>query len=110
MSHFAEYRHFKDINCIIDGHEKQELKAKLLYNLLEVSAENPGKLISNYNTADHPLMDALEKSVKLGEAITKIANIPGMAKLTSSLIEKNKKIKEDMNEKAGKGRVFFWMK
>lgn len=93
----------EQINNIKDGHEKQELKAKLLYNLLEVSAENPGKLISNYNTADHPLMDALEKSVKLGEAITKIANIPGMAKLTNSLIEKNKKIKEDMNEKADKG-------
>lgn len=93
----------EQINNIKDGHEKQELKTKLLYNLLEVSAENPGKLISNYSTADHPLMDALEKSVKLGEAITKIANIPGMAKFTNSLMEKNKKIKEDMDEKADKG-------
>jgi hypothetical protein len=91
------------INNIKDNHEKDELRAKLLYNLLEVSAENPGKLIYDYNNADHPLMDALDKSVKLSEAITKIANIPGMSKLTNVLIEKEKKIKADMNDKADEG-------
>lgn len=93
----------EQINNIKDGHEKQELKAKLLYNLLEVSAENPGKLIYDYNNADHPLMDALDKSVKLSEAVTKIAKIPGMSKLTNILAEKEKKIKEEINEKADEG-------
>lgn len=91
------------INNLTDGLEKDELRAKLLYNLLEVSAENPGKLIYDYNNADHPLMDALDKSVKLSEAITKIANIPGMSKLTNVLIEKEKKLKADMDEKAEEG-------
>lgn len=91
------------INNLKDGLEKDELKAKLLYNLLEVSAENPGKLIYDYNNADHPLMDALEKSVKLSEAVTKIAKIPGMSKLTNILAEKEKKIKEEINDKADEG-------
>lgn len=91
------------INNINDSQEKDELKAKLLYNLLEVSAENPGKLIYDYNNADHPLMDALDKSVKLTDAITKIANIPGMSKLTNILAEKDKKIKAEIDEKATDG-------
>jgi uncharacterized protein YoxC len=93
----------EQINNIKDSHGKDELRAKLLYNLLEVSAENPGKLISNYNNADHPLMDALDKSVKLSEAVTKLANFPGMSKLTNILTEKEKKIKEEVNEKADNG-------
>jgi hypothetical protein len=93
----------EQINNIKDGHEKYELKAKLLYNLLEVSAENPGKLIYDYNNADHPLMDALDKSVKLGEAITRIAKIPGMSKFTNALIEKEKRIQSDMSDKVNEG-------
>jgi hypothetical protein len=91
------------VNNIKDSQEKDELKAKLLYNLLEVSAENPGKLIYDYNNADHPLMDALDKSVKLSDAITKIASIPGMSKLSNILVEKDKKIKEEIGEKAAEG-------
>lgn len=93
----------EQINNIKESHSRDELRAKLLYNLLEVSAENPGKLISDYNNADHPLMDALDKSVKLSEAITKIAKIPGMTKFTTALIEKNKKLNAEMNEKANDG-------
>jgi hypothetical protein len=70
---------------------------------LEVSAENPGKLIYDYNNADHPLMDALDKSVKRGEAITRIAKIPGMSKFTNALIEKEKRIQSDMSDKVNEG-------
>lgn len=91
------------INNIKDDHDKEELRAKLLYNLLEVSAENPGKLIYDYNNADHPLMDALDKSVKLSDAITKIAKIPGMTKLTTALIEKEKRLSAEMDQKASDG-------
>ena len=91
------------INNIKDSENKDELKAKLLYNLLEVSAENPGKLIYDYNNADHPLMDALDKSVKLSDTITKIANIPGMKKLSHILTEKERKIKAEIDEKVGEG-------
>lgn len=80
-----------------------ELKTKLLYNLLSVSAENPGKLISNYDTSDHPLMDALDKSAKLSDAIEAISKIPGMSKLSNFLEKKVDKIFEEQEKKIDNG-------
>lgn len=77
------------IESISDTKISEQLKNKLLFTILEVSSENPGKLISDYNKADHPLMDALEKSEKLGSAIEKLQKIPGVSSL-SSLLEKTK--------------------
>lgn len=77
---------------------QNELRIKLLYNFMQVTAENPGKLISDYNSADHPVMDALEKSVKLTDALEKIAKIPGFTPLAKKLAEKA----EDMIEKNSK--------
>lgn len=82
----------KQINDIEDEVISGELKIKLLYNILEVSSENPGKLISDYNKSDHPLMDALEKSTKLSKAVDKLENIPGLGKLSKLLASKSKKI------------------
>ena len=82
----------KQINDIEDVDISSELKIKLLYNILEVSSENPGKLISDYNKSDHPLMDALEKSTKLSRAVDKLENIPGLGKLSKILDSKSKKI------------------
>lgn len=93
----------KQVNSVHDGEEKNELKIKLLYNLLDVSAENPGKLIYDYSHADHPLMDALDKSAKLSDAIAKISNIPGMSKISKIMVEKNKKIQEKLDEKVSEG-------
>ena len=76
-----------------------ELHIKLLSNLLDVSAENPGKLISNYDTSDHPLIDALEKSSKLSEAISKLENIPGMQRISKILERKSKR---NLNEESNK--------
>lgn len=95
---------------------QNELRMKLLYNFMQVTAENPGKLISDYNSADHPVMDALEKSVKLTDALEKISKIPGFTPLAKKLAEKaedlidknNKKVEagfhanEALNEKSGK--------
>lgn len=80
-----------------------DLKIKLLYNILEVNSENPGKLISDYNKADHPLMDALDKSVKLANAIDKLAKIPGMSKLTNVIQKKYEKGLEDQESKVTNG-------
>lgn len=77
---------------------QNELRIKLLYNFMQVTAENPGKLISDYNSADHPVMDALEKSAKLTDALEKIAKIPGFTPLAKKLAEKA----EDMIEKNSK--------
>jgi hypothetical protein len=38
-----------------------ELRTRLLVNFLAASAENPGKLISNYEASDHPVIELMEK-------------------------------------------------
>ncbi|MCG8409951.1 MAG: hypothetical protein MI739_01565 [Bacteroidales bacterium] len=93
----------KQINDIEDSETSSELRLRLLYNILEVSSENPGKLISNYNKSDHPLMDALDKSVKLANAVDKLANVPGLSKLSKVIDRKAVKLNEEQSEKVGKG-------
>lgn len=70
------------------GAVKEELRTKLLFNILQVSAENPGKLITDYNKSDHPIMDALEKSSKLSESLETLAKIPGLSAVAKRLSEK----------------------
>jgi hypothetical protein len=90
----------KQINSVEDKEISGDLKVRLLYNILEVNSENPGKLISDYNKSDHPLMDALDKSVKLTNAVTRLAKIPGFSKLAASLERRSEEILEKENEKA----------
>lgn len=78
----------KQIENIEDEDMSEELRIKLLYNILDVSSENPGKLISDYNKADHPVMDVLEKSFKLSNAIDSLKKIPGMKKVARILDER----------------------
>jgi len=91
------------INNIADNEVKSDLRTRLLYNILEVNSENPGKLISDYNKADHPLMDALDKSVKLAEAVEKLKDIPGFKKLSDTIDKKSKKIVTEKAKKANAG-------
>lgn len=91
------------IQNIEDSDISAELKTRLLYNILEVSSENPGKLISDYNKSDHPLMDALDKSMKLTNSIDYLAKIPGMSKLVEVLDNKSKEIAEKATDKAVAG-------
>ncbi|MFA0000100.1 hypothetical protein [Vibrio tasmaniensis] len=62
-----------------------ELRTKLLYNLLQVNSENPGKLISDYNNSDHPIIDAIDKSSKLADALNKLDNVPLISPLLKHL-------------------------
>lgn len=73
------------IENISDESISHELRVKLLYNMLDVSYENPGKLISDYNKADHPIIDALDKTTKLDDAIDKLNKIPGLSKIADLL-------------------------
>lgn len=93
----------KQIESLPDSESSNDLRTKLLYNILTVSSENPGKLISDYNTSDHPLMDALDKSVKLNDAIEAISKIPGMSKLANMLEDKATKIINEQTTKANNG-------
>jgi ABC-type transporter Mla subunit MlaD len=80
-----------------------ELRVKLLFNILQVSAENPGKLISDYNSSDHPLMEALENSEKLGGSINRLENLPGFSSLVARLSSKSKKIIKEAESLVEKG-------
>lgn len=93
----------KQIENIDDEEISSELRIKLLYNILTVSSENPGKLISDYNSADHPLMDALEKSAKLSDAVDAVSKIPGLSKLTKVLEKKNIEINKIQEKKINEG-------
>jgi hypothetical protein len=88
------------IENIKDENISSDLRIKLLYNILEVNSENPGKLISDYNKSDHPVMDALDKSIKLSNAVTKLAKIPGFSKLAVALDHKSKAIIKEQEIRA----------
>jgi hypothetical protein len=85
------------------GDVKEELRTKLLFNVLQVSAENPGKLITNYSKSDHPLMDALENSVKLADSVTTLAKIPGFSALANKLAAKADDILQEKTKKVQDG-------
>ncbi|MEQ1639153.1 MAG: hypothetical protein ABL903_21045 [Methylococcales bacterium] len=80
-----EYTHKEVLSKTFEGLSKQiediknpktsaDLKIKLLSIILDVSSENPGKLIYDYNKSDNPLID----------------KIPGMPKLVEMLENKPK--------------------
>ena len=85
------------------GAVKEELRTKLLFNVLQVSAENPGKLITNYSKSDHPLMDALENSAKLADSIGALAKIPGFSALASKLSKKADEVLKENTKKVEDG-------
>lgn len=87
------------IDNIEDEDLSSDLKIKLLYNILSVSSENPGKLISDYNKSDHPLMDALDKSASLADAVEKLENIPGLSKIARILDRRARKLLKEQAEK-----------
>ncbi|MNR17575.1 hypothetical protein D3C85_1342460 [compost metagenome] len=88
----------KQIANISDEEQSSELKFKLLSNFLQVSSENPGKLISNYEASDHPIMEALEQSYKFQLAIDRLEGIPGLGKVAAILESKSKKKIENRKE------------
>lgn len=82
---------------------KEELRTRLLFNVLQVSAENPGKLITDYNKADHPIMEALENSGKLSDSMDALAKIPGFASIAKKLAERSERIINTQIDKVEKG-------
>lgn len=86
-----------------EGAVKDELRTRLLFNLLQVSSENPGKLITDYNKSDHPLMEALENSIKLSDSMGALAKLPGFSAITKSIAAKSEKILKSETQKIEDG-------
>lgn len=78
----------KQIETMAHPEQSAELRFRLLANFLMATSENPGKLISNYQTSDHPVMEALEQSYKLQVAVDKLEGIPGLGKLAAKFEKK----------------------
>ena len=107
-----EYTHKEVLSKTYEGLSKQveniseegiaeTLKQKLLMNILNISGENPGKLISDYNKADHPLMDALDKSLQLANAVERLEKIPGLSKVAQMVERKSQNSAKEVEEKVG---------
>lgn len=80
------------INLPHENAVKEDLQTRLLFNLLQVSSENPGKLITDYNKSDHPFMEALENSAKLSASVDALAKLPGFSAIAEKLARKSEKI------------------
>lgn len=82
----------KQINNLEEDNISKELKTKLIQDFLQMYSENPGKLISDYNKSDHPIMELLENSNKLDKTIQKLQKFPGLNKV-AEIIEKKSESK-----------------
>lgn len=86
----------EQISSLDNSETAMELKVKLLYNLVSVSAENPGKLIPNYNKADNPLIEFMDKSIALSESLEKLKNIPGASIIAKRILAKQEAKREQV--------------
>jgi DNA repair exonuclease SbcCD ATPase subunit len=95
------------INNIEENSISNDLRVRLLYNLLQVSSENPGKLISNYKNSDHPIMEVLDQSANLQNLIDNLEKIPGMSKLVKVIESKKDKLIELADKKTDEAMENF---
>ena len=68
----------KQIAELDDDAASRELQARLLYNTVMLSENNPGELIKNFNRPDNPLVDVLNHGAKFTESIDKLKRFPGL--------------------------------
>lgn len=76
-----------DLPDSVDGDIRSDLRSRLLYIMIQVSSENPGKLITDYNKSDHPILDVLDKSSKLADSIESMSKIPGISLIAKKVDE-----------------------
>ena len=93
----------EQVKNLDNGDISYQLKERLLYNLISVNSENPGKLISDYNKPDNPLIDILDRSVALATTFDKLKNLPGLGRISSYFDKKEKQTTTRALEKAQEG-------
>lgn len=90
----------KQIENLGDDEISNNLRVKLLYNMVSMSSENPGSLIKGYNKSDHPFMDIIDKSTNLTNALEKLSHFPGIKSIATSILGK---VETHQEEKIQKG-------
>ena len=93
----------KQVDALGDKEASAELRIRLLYNMVAISAENPGKLISNYDRSDNPIIEILDKSIDLSKAIDKYRNVPFINLVIQKLAKANEKKLEEMEDDIKQG-------
>lgn len=73
----------KQIENIEDSDMSEELRIKLLNSFLNVTSENPGKLILNYQKSDNPIMNFFDRDKKKDKTI-----VETLKNSTKDVIEK----------------------
>lgn len=73
----------KQIENIEDADMSEELRIKLLNSFLNVTSENPGKLILNYQRSDNPFLNYFDRDKKKDKTI-----VETLEDNTKSIIEK----------------------
>ena len=90
----------KQIQDLPQENMSHELRAKLLFNMIITSAENPGKLITDYNKTDNPLMEIMDKTAAVANAVDKFKNIPGISQFAKYLNKKAEEAEREFLKKA----------
>jgi len=73
----------KQIENIEDADMSEELRIKLLNSFLNVTSENPGKLILNYQKSDNPILNFFDRDKKKNKTI-----VDTLKDSTKDIIEK----------------------
>lgn len=61
------------LQSVKEKEKSLELKNKLLENLIAVNSDNPGKLITDYNKSNNPMLDLINCSTKFVNSIDKVS-------------------------------------
>lgn len=85
----------KQIENIEDNEISEELRIKLLNSFLNVTSENPGKLILNYQKSDNPILNFFDRDKKKETSI-----VETLKESTKDIIEKaTEEIEEEILKK-----------
>lgn len=95
----------KQIENIEDEKIAKDLKSRLLYSVVSMNSQNPGKLIKGYNKPDHPIMDIINNSVKLSESIQSLAQMPLIGKICSPIVNAIEEQKAIQANKINEGLI-----
>ncbi len=111
-----EYTHKETLTKTVEGLSEQidslnldqeimanQLRVKLLYNIISISSENPGKLIKDYDNPDNPIFDIIDKSISLSDSIKQASSIPGISTILEMVNQRTEKQKEIISEAVNDG-------
>ncbi|GAA0871118.1 hypothetical protein GCM10009117_02630 [Gangjinia marincola] len=79
------------VNRFVPSAENEKLRLKLLDSLLEASSDNPGKFVTNFNKADHPIAEALAQTEKLSQQLKTLSETPGLEHIAAVFKRKKEK-------------------